>query len=230
MIGRFRDSEGAGILHALNLITILATEGLVDVVGVGGVLGPLDLVGVGVALGKDGAAHMLVLLHHLNGKNVVDLDVMGGDAVVEEVGGEHHVVAGVPELGLVLRVEVDLLSRPLELHAPHHTHRAHGERNEPRVVHGAAVRRRVDEAREHGPRHRQQVVRPHVHVVRHFEGVAEGVGSHTALSNSEEVENPSDGARAGSESIVDEVLQAFSVGEEESLNTLCHNLFIIKLA
>ena len=91
--------------HALNLVVVLAAEGLVDVVAVGDVKGTLGFVGVGVALDEHSLAHSLVLLHHLDTENVVDFDVMGGEAVVQEVRGEHHVVALVPELWIVLRVE-----------------------------------------------------------------------------------------------------------------------------
>ena len=66
----------------------------------------LDLVALSLALREDLLAGGLISLHHLNGEDVVDLDVVSRDAVVQEVRGEHHVVSLVPELGVVLVVEV----------------------------------------------------------------------------------------------------------------------------
>jgi hypothetical protein len=48
---------------------------------------------------------------------VVDLDVVSRDAVVQEVRGEHHVVSLVPELGVVLVVELEDISRSDESEA-----------------------------------------------------------------------------------------------------------------
>ena len=58
------------------------------------------------AVGKDLAAGALVLLQHFDGENVIDLNVVRREPVVEEVGREHHIVASVPELGVVLLVKL----------------------------------------------------------------------------------------------------------------------------
>ena len=50
---------------------------------------------------------------------MVDLNVVSGDAVVEEVGREHHVVALVPELRVVLVVEVQDVAGADEAEARH---------------------------------------------------------------------------------------------------------------
>ena len=71
----------------------------------------LDLIGLSLAVGEDLLAGGLIPLHHLDGEDVIDLNVMSGDAVVQEVRGEHHVVALVPELGVVLVVEVQDVAR-----------------------------------------------------------------------------------------------------------------------
>ena len=34
----------------------------------------------------------MILFEHFNGKDVIDLDIMSREAVVKEVGWEHHVV------------------------------------------------------------------------------------------------------------------------------------------
>lgn len=70
-------SEHAVVLHTFDLVGVLAAEWFVDVVGVGGVLGALLLVAVVVALSNNLFAGDLVLLHHLDGENVIDFNVMG---------------------------------------------------------------------------------------------------------------------------------------------------------
>lgn len=64
-----------------------------------------------VALGDDFLACDLIAFHHLDGEDVVDLDVMSRDTVVQEVRGEHHVVSLVPELGVVLVIELQDIAR-----------------------------------------------------------------------------------------------------------------------
>ena len=76
--------------------------------GVGDVFGALDLVGLATTIVGDLLAGESELLGHLVEDDLVDFEVVGGHAVVEEGGREHdaeqlHVV-----VGLVLRVEVQL--------------------------------------------------------------------------------------------------------------------------
>lgn len=54
---------------------------------------------------------------HLHRKDVVDLNVMGGKAVVQEGGGEEHCVSLVPELGLILHIERQNVARVVETEA-----------------------------------------------------------------------------------------------------------------
>ena len=102
------------VLHALDSVGVAAAKWLVHVVGVGGVLGSLDLVGVSITLGQHVLTSDLILLHHLDAEDVVDLDVMSGEAVVQEVWWEHHVVALEPEFRVVLSVEEVDVSRSHE--------------------------------------------------------------------------------------------------------------------
>ena len=97
-------SEKSVILETLNLIVILA-EWLPNVVGVSRVLVGAFLSCASVSLSEDFSTSDLVLLDHLNGEDVIDLNVMSRDAVMKEVGWEHHVVTGIPELWLILLVE-----------------------------------------------------------------------------------------------------------------------------
>ena len=109
-------SEEAVVLESLDLVVVSA-ERLIHVVGVGDILSVLNLIGLSVALSEDLLAGNLIALHHLNGENVVDLDVVRRDAVVQEVRGEHHVVSLVPELRVVLVVELEDVSRSDESEA-----------------------------------------------------------------------------------------------------------------
>ena len=113
---RSASSEEAVVLESLDLVVVSA-ERLIHVVGVGDILSVLNLIGLSVALGEDLLAGHLIALHHLNGENVVDLDVVRRDAVVQEVRGEHHVVALVPELRVVLVVELEHVPRSDESEA-----------------------------------------------------------------------------------------------------------------
>lgn len=167
-------SEHLGVLHAFDLVVVLGAERLVDVVGVGRVLGALDLVRVGFALGQDFSAGTLVLLHHLNRKNVIDLNVMGGDAVVQEAGGEHHVVALEPELRVVLRVEVKSVSPAVKLHSGHQAEPESDPDENGAVVKGAVGD--TAESGEHRPALGQELPRFYVNPVDNAQNVARRVG------------------------------------------------------
>ena len=111
-------SEFAVVLHTLDSV-VVSVHGLVDVVGVGGVTSSLFLVGVSVSFGEDFTTSYLVFFDHLHCENVVDLDVMRRNTVVQEVGREHHVVARVPELWVILAVEVEHIAGTDESEASH---------------------------------------------------------------------------------------------------------------
>lgn len=98
-------SEQSVVLKSLELIVIL-TDSLIHVVRVCDILSVLDLVGLSVALAKDFLAGDLIALHHFDGEDVVDLNIVSRQSVVQEVRGEHHVVALEPELWVVLVVEL----------------------------------------------------------------------------------------------------------------------------
>ena len=53
---------------------------------------------------------MLISLHHFDGEDVVNFDVMGREPVVQEGRGEHHVVSGIPELRVILLIESKVVS------------------------------------------------------------------------------------------------------------------------
>ena len=89
---------------------VVGTKWLIHIVRVAAVSGESLLWSGGFSLGEDLSAGGLVPLEHLDGIDMVDLNVMGGETVVEEVGWEHHVVSSIPELWLVLQVESEHIS------------------------------------------------------------------------------------------------------------------------
>ena len=97
-------SEGAISLGSLDLV-VVSSHRLVNIVGVQDVLGSLLEVGVSLSVGENFLSGDLVALEHLDVEDVVDFDVMSGESVVQERGREHHVIASIPELGVVLGVE-----------------------------------------------------------------------------------------------------------------------------
>lgn len=97
-------SEQAVVLESLDLVIIRA-HCFVDVVRVSDVFGSSLIIRVSFSFFEDFLSCKLVSLHHLNCENVVDFDVVSRDSVVQEVGWEHHVVSGVPELRVILSVE-----------------------------------------------------------------------------------------------------------------------------
>ena len=108
-----------------------------NVVGVSCVLVGAFLSCASVSLSEDLSTSDLVLLDHLNGEDVIDLDVMGRDAVMEEVGWEHHVVTSVPELWLILLVESEDITRSDEAESTEDHVSAEEPDEETRVVEGS---------------------------------------------------------------------------------------------
>ena len=213
-------SEEVSVLEALDLVVVGATEWLVDVVGVGDVAGALDFVGAGFALGKDLSASELVLLHHLDAEDVVDFDVMRGEAVVQEVWREHHVVALVPELRVVLRVEEVNVARAEEAEAGEDNHSGpHPNENAGDVDWALG---HAEETRGYWAHHGDNLVSEDPVPVDDLEHAAEGVLSVLALSQLVEAEEPSDEAASLGEVVVPDGLESLRVPQQEGLNSLRH--------
>ena len=97
-------SEKVVVFVTLNLV-IIWSKWLPDIVRVECILRGTLFLSACVSLSQDLTTGHVILFEHFNGEDVIDLDVMGGDAVVKEVGREHHVVTSIPELRLILLVE-----------------------------------------------------------------------------------------------------------------------------
>ena len=160
-------------LHTRDLVVVTAAEGFVDVVSVLDEFGTLDFVGVGLSFSEDLLTGALVLLHHLNGEDVVDLDVMSRDPVVQEVRGEHHVVTRVPELGLILSVEEEHIAGTDEMEAIHDHHSASHPDEDAGVVEGAV--HIGHEARHIGSHHAPNLVGGHPEVISNSPHFQHGV-------------------------------------------------------
>ena len=192
------------VLHALNLVAVLAAERLVDVVAVGDHSGALVLIRVGVTFSKHSLSHNLVLLHHLNAEDVVDLDVMGGEAVVKEVRGEHHVVALVPELWVVLRVEEIDVAGAHKAEAREHKHSAPHPHEDARNVDGALGH--TDKARQGRAHHSDDLVAENPVPVHHLHDSEQRMGGVLTLTHLVEAGKSADKARALGETLIHQVL------------------------
>ena len=188
----------------MNLVVVLAAERLVDIVAVGDHSSALVLIRVGVTLSKHALSHNLVLLHHLNAEDVVDLDVMGGEAVVKEVRGEHHVVALVPELWVVLSVEEVNVAGAHEAEAGKHKHGAPHPHENASDVDGALGH--ADKARQGRAHHSNDLVAENPVPVHHFHDSKQRMGGVLTLAHLVETCKSADKAGALSKTLIHQVL------------------------
>jgi hypothetical protein len=175
----------------------------------------LDLVALSVALGKDLLAGRLISLHHLDGEDVIDLNVMSRDAVVQEVGWEHHVVSLVPELGVVLVVEVQDIASTDETEAGADEECQPEPHEQGRVVEGA-LGNTDDNAREDGSENSEDVIDLNPVVVNNAESAASGVLRVLAFTHLEVTSNLTDEtASLGKAFVVDVLNQLEATGVQE---------------
>ena len=102
-------SHEAEILDTSELV-VVSSERLVHIVGVGGVASETLLRSACFALVDHLLADPDVFFHLLDEEDVIDFDVMRRKAAVEEARWEHHTIARVPELRLILLVKVHNLT------------------------------------------------------------------------------------------------------------------------
>ena len=193
---------------------------LVDVVGIRDVLREAFLRRALRPLPDDLLAHTDVLLHHLNGEDVVDLDVMGREAVVEEAGREHHAIASEPELRLILLVEVQDIPRADETESTEDHVRGDEPGEEARVVEWSVVD--TKETRENRPLHGDSLVNHKPPVVREAHDAAEAVMSILALAHLEEGEDTSNRAATLCKTLIHEVLHTLRVLQKPGLKSFSH--------
>ena len=213
------DSHEAVVSGVLDSIVILA-HGLVDVVGVGSVAGETLLGSAGSTLIEDLLADTDILFHHLDAVDVVDLNEMSGETVVKEVRREHHTVASVPELGLILLVEVEDFSGASESESAEDHVGGKEPDKETRVVKGSVLQANV--AREDLSLHAKGLVDHQPPVVHEAHHAAKTVLSVLALAHLEGAEDAADGATALSKTLVHQVLHTAGTAQHPVLESLSH--------
>lgn len=134
---------------------------------------------------------------------------------MEEVGGEHHVVARVPELRVILGVEpVDIASadesKPVEDH-----HAAEEVYKDARVVKGTILN--ADESAEDWTHHSHLLVNHHPEVIHHAESAQHCVAAVLSLAHFECSADAAEETSSGCHSLIDQILHASGVTEEPLL-------------
>ncbi len=161
---------------------------------------------------------------------MIDLNVVSRDAVVQEVGWEHHVVSLVPELGVVLVIELQDVACADEAESRHNEEGEPEPHEEGRVVEGAR-RDTDDQARKGGAHHTEGVVDLHPVVVDNAEGAEGRVLRVLALAHLEVASNLTNEAASLSKALVVDVLDHLeSTGfQEPALKSLRHFPFFLIL-
>ena len=160
-------SHETEVFDAANLV-VISTHWLVNVVRVARIAGQTLLRSASLSRIDDLLADTDILFHHFDAVDVVDLNEMSGQTVMEEVGREHHTVASVPELGLILLVKVHDFTGADESESAEDHVSSDGPNEETRVVKRSILQ--ANEAREDGSLHTQSLVDhqpPVVHEAHH---------------------------------------------------------------
>ena len=217
-------SENSVIFEALDLVIILS-EWLPDIVRVWCVLSGAFFLSACISLSQDLSASDLVLSDHFDGEDVIDLDVMGRDAVMKEVWWEHHVVTRVPELGLILLIEGENVARSDEAESTQDHVGAEEPNEKARIIKWSVW---------YSDKPRKDVtLNGHVLVNRNPEEVADfkesecRVVSIFTLSNPECLEKVSDATWSWRKSLIDNVLEALRVSKQPALESSCHYLRLL---
>ena len=134
---------------------------------------------------------------------------------MKEVRREHHSVSSVPELRLILIVELEHVSAS---HEPE-TRENHVSGEEPDeqagVVEWSVAH--AYEAREDGSLHCNSLVHHEPPVVCELHDTTEAMAAHLALSNFKRAKKASDRTTTLSEALIDQVLQATCSAENPTL-------------
>ena len=146
---------------------------------------------------------------------MVDLYVMSRDTVVKEGRGEHHVISSVPELWVVLGVEIQGVTHSDESEPGDDQEGQPEVHEEARIVQGTVAH--SHESGEDWSHDRELLIDLHPEVVDHFECSVEGVLTVLTRSNLDSFEYSSNKAASLGEPLVDEVLNGPNVFEEPSL-------------
>ena len=113
---------------------------------------------------------------------------------MQEVGREHHVVASVPKLRVVLGVEKQHVTRADKAEATEDHHAAEQVHEQARVVQGSVLH--SEEAREDGAHHTKLLVNHNPEIVGHTESSKNRMWAVLTRSHFDGAGNSSDEARS----------------------------------
>ncbi len=152
---------------------------------------------------------------------------MGGHAVVQERRREEHLVAPVPEVGVVLMVEDQVVPNVVHAESAAAAQSAKEPKQQAGVVQRAVVR--ADEAGQDRAGGRHEVVGHYKPDVEEAHNPAEGMLAVLTRADLEVVEQAAKETGALGEALVDKVLQAGRVGQDPLLEALGHLLVCVSL-
>ena len=144
---------------------------------------------------------------------------------MEEVRREHHTVASVPELGLVLLVKVHDFTGADESESAEDHVSSDSPNEETRVVKRSILQ--ANEAREDGSLHTQSLVDHQPPVVHEAHHAAKRVIAVLALAHLQSGEDTTNGSTSLSKALVDKVLKSGSSAKHPVLESLCHFMSIV---
>ena len=212
-------SHETEVLDAADFV-VVGTHWLINVVSVRRVAGQTLLRRASLSLIDDLLANTDILLHHLDAVDMVNLNEMSRETVVEEVRWEHHTVASVPELGLILLVEVHDFTAACESESAEYHVSCYSPNEKTRVVQRSILQ--ANKAREDGSLHAQSLVNHQPPVVHKTHHAPKRVATILALAHLKCRENAADRSTSLGEALVDEVLESSSSAKHPVLESLSH--------
>ena len=142
---------------------------------------------------------------------------------MQETWWEHHIVSVIPELNAILRVECDCLTGVGHTAAGENASGGEAVDPEATVVDWAIAI--SEEARANRPHDSPDAERVHPHPVDNTECTVECMRAIFSLAHLNGLEESADSSRSLCHNVVDEVLEAASVREQPSLESLRHFIF-----
>lgn len=164
------------------------------------------------------------LASHLHGEDVVDFDVMRGEAIVEERRGEEHLVALVPKLGLILHVEREDVTRVVKPETSEDRICGDNPHENARVVQRSSLH--AKESGSDGSHGSENVVDHDPPVVAGLEPPAQGVATVLALAHRQPGKDLTDGATALRQTLIHQILHRLRIGKQPSLESCGHIHFL----
>ena len=220
-------SEFTIVLKSLDSWGVFS-EWLEYVTAVSSVSCSLFLLRVGISFSENILSSCDVLLHHFAHENVVDFNIMCRESVVKETWWEHDVISLEPEMSEVLLVEFGMVLSTLEFHSTQ-DHAGDKEVAEESTIVQWTVAEVSKESRSDWSHDSVGMEDLNDHPVHNSESLVEVVLTVFSLSNLNSLEDSSDKTWSSGKSFVNQILETFSVFQEEVLKSMRHifNLIFI---